>query len=60
MATLLSDAVKLGVLSGRLIAAMESILTELWWNAFQKWMGWNRGRIKEARRPQEMSSDSGE
>jgi len=57
---LLNDAVKLGVLSGQMIAAIDSILTELRWNAFQKWTGRNKGRIIEARRQQETSSDSGE
>jgi len=57
---LLNDAVKLGVLSEQMIAAMESILIELRWNTFQKWTGWNRGRIIEARQQQETSNDSGE
>jgi len=48
MAMLLNDAVKLGVLSEQMSAAMESILIELWWNAFQKWTRRNRGRIIEA------------
>ncbi|KAJ8420581.1 hypothetical protein Cgig2_010236 [Carnegiea gigantea] len=42
MAMLLNNVVKLGVLSGRMITVMESILTELRWNAFQAWTGHNR------------------
>ncbi|KAJ8440065.1 hypothetical protein Cgig2_025544 [Carnegiea gigantea] len=59
MAMLLNDAVKLGVLSGLMIAVMESALKELRWNTFQVWTGRNRGRIMEACR-QEASSDLNE
>ncbi|KAJ8437497.1 hypothetical protein Cgig2_007474 [Carnegiea gigantea] len=58
LAMLLNDAVNLGVLSGRMIAVMESVLTELQWNGFQPWTGRNSGRIMEGRRQQETSSDS--
>ena len=37
IAMLLSDAVKLGVLSGWMNLVMESTLKELQWNAFQAW-----------------------
>jgi len=43
MAMLLNGAVKLGVLSGRIIPVMESILIELRWNAFSEIDGVEQG-----------------
>ncbi|KAJ8432190.1 hypothetical protein Cgig2_013732 [Carnegiea gigantea] len=59
LAMLINDAVKLGILSGRIIGVMESALKELRWSTFQAWVGRNRGRILEAPR-QKASSDSEE
>ena len=56
----LNDAVKLGALSGQMVAVMESVLTKLRWNAFQGWAGRNWGRIMEAHRQQETSNNSDE
>ncbi|KAJ8431879.1 hypothetical protein Cgig2_001571 [Carnegiea gigantea] len=43
MAMPLNDAVRLGMLSGWIIAVMDSALKELRWNAFQAWTGRDSG-----------------
>ncbi|KAJ8434485.1 hypothetical protein Cgig2_032662 [Carnegiea gigantea] len=53
---LLIDAVKLGILRGRMIGVMKSALKELRWSTFQACVARNRGRILGTHR-QEASSD---